>query len=192
MTTYIKTHHVHEHGNSATRTITLHLLKISNMTTDGNIIVFCITDLVKQTSTRIKPPVIRLIPYQGDTSLCVTTTLNDYIARSSKFRQQQDQLLLSFSRPHRAVTKDTISRWIKLVLESAGINILNYKPHSTRSASTSATMKKRISVDEILKTAGWSNEITFAKYYDKPISNDTAFSNALLKTVTLSNTPDGL
>ena len=47
-------------------------------------------------------------------------------------------------------------------------------------------------MDEILKTAGWSNAATFAKYYDKPISHETAFSNGLLNTVTVQSTPDGL
>ena len=39
--------------------------------------------------------------------------------------------------------------------------------HSFRSASSSAMLKKGLSVYSILKTAGWSNAKTFHKFYNR-------------------------
>ena len=66
------------------------------------------------------------------------------------------RLLLSYVKPHKNVTKDTISRWIKVILNSSG--------------STSKAKSNAVPIDEILKKAGWSNVKTFAKFYDKKIA----------------------
>jgi hypothetical protein len=44
-----------------------------------------------------------------------------------------------------------------------------FKPHSTRSASTSNAFYKGIPLSDIIKTAGWSTAKTFAKYYQRQI-----------------------
>lgn len=68
----------------------------------------------------------------------VVTTLNEYLTRTKFARETRScsQLLLSYVKPYGLVSRDTISRWIKLVLQSSGINVNIFKPHSTRSAST--------------------------------------------------------
>ena len=53
------------------------------------------------------------------------------------------------------------------MLETAGIDISIYKSHITRAAASTA-MKGLFPVEDILRTAGWSNVQTFAKFYDKP------------------------
>ena len=45
----------------------------------------------------------------------------------------------------------------------------NYKPHSTRAASTSKALQKRVSLDIILKAADWASESTFQKCYHKQV-----------------------
>ena len=66
------------------------------------------------------------------------------------------------------VTPKTIARWVVETLGKAGINTKTFKPHATRSASTSAAYNKGLSLSEIGKAAGWSNFTTFAKFYNKP------------------------
>ena len=44
-----------------------------------------------------------------------------------------------------------------------------FKPHSTRSASTSKAVVKGVPLADIIKTAGWSNAETFSKYYNKTV-----------------------
>ena len=55
--------------------------------------------------------------------------------------------------------------------------------HSTRSASTSAAKANSVSVDTIMKSAGWTHESTFAKYYYKPVVAENNFGMELLKAV---------
>ena len=62
----------------------------------------------------------------------------------------------------------------------AGIDLNLFTPHSTRSASTSATVNK-VPIDTIIKTAGWSNDCTLRKFYKRPVSNDATFSSANYK-----------
>ena len=69
-----------------------------------------------------------------------------------------------------------------MVLTLSGVETSIYKAHSTRAAATSAT-KRNLSVDEILRTAGWSNATTFENFYDKPIMEEGSFSNSILNTL---------
>ena len=54
-----------------------------------------------------------------------------------------------------------------------------FTPHSTRSASTSATVN-RMPIDTIVNTAGWSNNCSFRKFYKRPVSNDATLRNVIL------------
>jgi hypothetical protein len=90
------------------------------------------------------------------------------------------RLLLSYVKPHKNVTKDTISRWINVILNRSGINTKIFGSHSVRSASTSKAKSNTVPIDETLKKAGWSNVKTFAKFYDKKIVKD-GFAEGVLK-----------
>ena len=120
---------------TAQRSQTLHLLKLSNMISEG--IIFIISDLVKQSSVRITAPIIKLRPY-ADKALCVSPALQEYLSRTKDLRKQVDNLFISYERLHLAVTRNTISLWIKSMLEIAGIDISIYKSHSTRAAASTA------------------------------------------------------
>ena len=84
---------------------------------------------------------------------------------------------------HKAISKDTLSKWIKQVLELLGIDTSIYKAHSTRSAASSAA-HQRLDISFILKSAGWSNSQTFATFYNKSIEKPGSFSKAVLKNKT--------
>lgn len=72
-----------------------------------------------------------------DPRLCVVTTFHEYLTRTSLVRGAHNQLLLSYVKPYGPVSRDTVSRWVKYVLQSSGIDVSVFKPYSTRSASTS-------------------------------------------------------
>ena len=74
---------------------------------------------------------------------------------------------MSIQKPFKAVSKDSIARWVKQVLMKAGINITTFGAHSTRSASTSAAKASGDPVNTIMKAAGWSSETTFARFYER-------------------------
>ena len=79
-----------------------------------------------------------------------------------------DQLIISYKKPHKAITSSTISRWCKVILWKTGINIEKYSSHSARSASTAKAKIKKLSLSEINKAAGWKETSTFRRFY-KPI-----------------------
>ena len=95
-------------------------------------------------------------------------------------RGSNTQPLLCHTKPHGRASKDTISRWLKQVMSDVGLDISIFKPHSTRSASTSAAKSANIQLDEIMATGGWRSNSVFAKYYHKPIVSDGTFVNVVL------------
>ncbi len=52
----------------------------------------------------------------------------------------------------------------KTVLSSAGIDITQFKGHSTRAASVSAAGSAGVPVHDILAAAGWSSSGTFDRF----------------------------
>ncbi|KAL9978098.1 hypothetical protein ACROYT_G015579 [Oculina patagonica] len=102
--------------------------------------------------------------YLKDPRLCIVECLQEYIVRTKPLRGEETQLLISFVKPHKAVSKDTIGRWVKCVLTNAGIDTNQFGAHSTRSASTSAAKRSGLDMTTIMKAAGWSNASTFALF----------------------------
>ena len=67
-----------------------------------------------------------------------------------------------------------------------------YKPHSTRAAASTAMKGNLFPVEDILRTAGWSNVQTFEKICDKPINCARTTSDVLFSTTMTNVVPDGL
>ena len=122
-----------------------------------------------------------LLAFKDDIRLCIVRALYVYLCRSEYLRNRL-QLSVSTMWRHKAVTKDTIDRWIKVTLRLAGTGVDMFKPHSTQAAATSAAHRKRVQVADSLKVAEWSNEKTFARFYNKPMESsvDATFSGAML------------
>ena len=80
---------------------------------------------------------IDLIAFQDDKKICVVEHLKEYLQKTQPNRMGHSQLLLSYIKPYKPVCKDTVARWIKLVLKLAGIDVEKYTAHSSRAASTS-------------------------------------------------------
>lgn len=156
---------------TAQRCQTLHVVKLSDIHRNGKDIVINVSQLLKQTRRgyHIEPIVLRA--YEINKKLCIVTLIEEYIERT-KYLRKSDYLLISTVKPHGQVSQQTMSRWIKLTMGKAGIDGI-FKPHSTRSASTSHAYVKGVPLIDIIKTAGWSNAQTFAKYYQKAVVQQT-------------------
>ena len=120
--------------------------------------------------------------------LCVLRCLQCYIGRTSSFRpvlspDTSSPLLVSYHKPHRPVKSCSISRWIKSVLESAGIDTSIFKGHSTRSASTSKARSRGVPLEEVVKMADWSGTSTFKRFYYRPTFYQT-YARAVLSLPT--------
>ena len=168
---------------SGQRGQTVHLLSIEHMVSVNNCYTFQIVDHLKQSRPGVKNPLVELRPFE-DKSLCVVTTLKEYLTRTQSLWGSESQLFISYTRPFRRVSRETICRWVKFVLTDSGIDTLRFKPRSTRAASTSAASNSSVSLDDILHTAGWSSESTFAEFYNKPIIvKENPFADKVLGTV---------
>ena len=123
---------------------------------------------MKCTSVTKRKCSIVLKGYINDPNLCALVHLREYLNRT-KLLRKDNHLFISFTKPHNPVTTETLSRWLKQVLEEAGIDTKVFKGHSTRAASSSNAKKFGTPIEVILKNAGWSNCKTFHKFYDKII-----------------------
>ena len=136
---------------------------------------------IKQSRPGYKVPSVILKAYATDSALCVVTHLRECLERTKPLREDENKLFISFAKPHKRVSKDTIARWIRTVMSNAGIDVAVYKPHSMRSAATSKAKQARVPMQDILKQAGWSNQRTFDRFYDKPVREESALAESVLK-----------
>lgn len=157
---------------------TIHKLNIELMQKLPNKYVFTIGEKLKHTRPGTHQKPIELLGYT-DRNLCVVQHLDEYLRRTVTLRCDISQLFVSFIKPHKAVSKDTIGRWIKEVLKDAGIDTKIYSSHSSRAASTSYSFETGAKLTDILQAAGWSNARTFALYYKKPIETRTLGNNIM-------------
>ena len=119
---------------------------------------------------------LKICRFSADESLCPVSCLNTYIKRTSDLRTD-NKLFISFHKPYKPVTRQTISRWICTTLHMAGVP-KHFTAHSTRSAGTSKAFN-RINIDTILETAGWASSRTFARFYKRPINIPASFTDAV-------------
>jgi len=125
-------------------------------------------------------PNLVIPPYQ-DIQLCPVKVLQQYVTVTANLRGTCPDLFISFVKPHKKVTSQTLSRWLVLVLKSAGIDKDKFSAHSFRHASTSKASLNGINTDTILKRVGWSiKSSVFAKFYNRPILDESEFATSVL------------
>lgn len=157
---------------TAQRCQTLHLLELDDIEFQGDRVIIHSNHILKQTKPGNHLQNIVLQRYEAIPSICIVNILEEYIRRTKPLRHNETKLLISTQKPHKAVSHQTISRWVKNILVKAGINS-KYGPHSTRAASTSAGSLRGVPLTTIAKTAGWKGAETFAKFYNKTIQGKT-------------------
>jgi integrase len=146
------------------------LIDVRNVDLDKNRVKIRFGDLLKTTRPGFQQREIKLKAYAPDRRLCIVTVLAEYINRRASVKPENCfQLFISYQKPFCAVSKSSIARWVKTVMNEAGLDTNIFTPHSLRSASTSAAARNNVPLNTILATAGWSNENTFRKYYNKPL-----------------------
>lgn len=167
---------------SGQRIQTVQMLNIDFMKITNCAARFKVYDKVKQTRPGNHLQDLSFKAYAPDRRLCILTYLRQYLMVTEPLRGNEKQLLISFAKPHKPVSRDTISRWLNSVLESAGIDTNIFTAYSVRSASTSAAKSKGASMEQVLSAGGWSAASTFGKYYNKPIMKlDNDYGALVLK-----------
>lgn len=163
------------------RVQTLSLIRLENIQESKDDIKIMITDTIKTSGINRNQPLLNIPFYREKPNLCVASLLLKYRTRTSRLRKEgESKLLVTVVKPHKAAGTQTISRWIKEVLTESGIDTQMFSAHSTRHASTSAALRKGTSIDEIFKTAGWTQKSsTFARFYNRPLLKQSFASSIL-------------
>lgn len=166
---------------TASRSQSLHLLTTVNMVKEPSKYILYYSGPLKQSRPGYKTPVAELCSYSLDKRLCVYSAVTEYLKRTQTIRGESNCFFISYVKPFGSVTSSTISRWIRSVMASAGIDCEKYKAHSVRCASSSKALSCNVPIDNILKVAGWTNAQTFAQYYHKKLDDSSVtFTRAIL------------
>ncbi len=159
---------------------TLHALEVHNIELTDKCVKLRVDKLLKQSSISHHLNELYVESYPANASLCVVVCLKQYLQSTCQLRSDTDsRLFITTQKPYKGATKTTISKWIRELLRDAGVDISIFKPHSTRSASTSVAAGK-VPIDTILRTAGWKSDCVFRRHYQRPITNDSSFSHCVL------------
>ena len=122
--------------------------------------------------------------FPTNASICPVHTLKAYEGSVANMRGNETKLFLATIKPHKAVSSSTLARWLKSLLEAAGVDTSTFSAHSVRGAFTSKAANMGITTVDILKTADWSSESVFQKFYYKP-SADAVYGKAVLSSKSL-------
>lgn len=154
---------------------TLSLIKIDNIVMTESKIRILIPDRIKTSKRGACQPLLELPFFEENLKVCPASTLAHYLNVTKSKRGHVKELFLSLSKNKcKAVGKQTLSNWVKSVLADGGVDTGIFTAHSTRHASTSTAKRLGINIEAVLKTAHWSVESTFAKFYDWPLIDDGA------------------
>lgn len=142
---------------------------------------FIPSKLLKQSRPGRIPQCVHIESF-SDRRLCPVFGVKHYLEVTRPFRQGESQLFLSYIRPHKKVVSSSLSRWILNMLELAGVDVKQFKAHSTRGAAASASAKLGVSMSDIMKAAGWASDSTFSRHYHRP-SASSVLARSLLESV---------
>lgn len=96
--------------------------------------------------------------------------LKAYEEMSSELRPPGErQLLIALKNPHKAVSAPTIARWVRWVMQEAGISLRQFGAHSARGAMASKAFALGARLEDIIYAADWSSDSTFKRFYFKLI-----------------------
>ena len=93
-------------------------------------------------------------------------------------------LFVALIAPFKQVTTSTVSRWIRKILHSAGVDTQVFGAHSARGAGASKALTSGASMDTILRSGKWSRESTFARFYKRNVK--TSVATAVIDSVAAS------
>ena len=156
---------------------TLFYMNIDLMMFEADKVTIFVPELLKQSRPghHLDPMVLLRYP---DQEIFVVSHLEQYIEKTKNLLKDQN-LLISFVKPHKRITTSTILT----VLKNVGVNITMFGSHLTRSASIAHCKKTGLSLKEIEKAARWSSFKTFVKHYNKPIVDESgSFSGTVLES----------
>lgn len=111
---------------TAHRVQTISKINIHNIEMYTDAIHIKIPDTIKTSRAGAKQPTLILPYFREQPSICPVVTLQSYLNRTESLRGNNAILFIGLKKPHRAITAQTLSRWIKSSLCSCGIDVSVY------------------------------------------------------------------
>lgn len=142
-------------------------------------VAFSLATLTKKRKAGSPPKHMFFGAFPEDERLCAVACLKHYEGRTKEHRKEGTRLFISYVKPHAPISSQRISKWIKYILEDAGIDTSVFGAHSTRGAASTAAASQGITTEEILKMADWSSDSTFKRFYYRP-ARDANFARQVL------------
>lgn len=154
---------------SGQRVATIHNIRLTDIHFSSTSLLINISSVVKQSRPGSHQEPLKFSQFVDKPNLCVLKQLKLYLDRTELLRNDNcDKLFITTTQPFRNVTKNTLSNWIKFVLQKNGLS--EFTSHSLRGTATSAAYKLNTPIDAIFKSAGWSKESTFTRFYNRPVT----------------------
>ena len=110
------------------------MLDIEFMTEFSDRFEFTLPEHVKQGRPGYELPSIMLKAYPADQKLCVFAHMKEYLTRTRPLRRSVTGVFITLVKSYKHVSRDTISKGIRSVMKDAGVDVTQFKPHSTRAA----------------------------------------------------------
>ena len=167
---------------SGQRGQSIHLLDLQHMKMEEDL---CSLDVLQHTKTsrpgapHTQIEIARWSPYP---TICPYLCLKEYIHCTQKLRGAESMLFISYVKPYKPVSRDTISRWTKATLKMCGIDTTMLSAHCTRAAPASKACAKAVPIHEILATTGWRSAQTFYRHYFKTVIEEDSVVSVLLSS----------
>lgn len=164
---------------------TLFFIKYNNIVLSNEGAEITLTDIQKTSTPRRFLSRLSIPSFTDQPDICPVRCLSHYIKETYKLRKDSDppNLFLTFKKPHKPASTQTLGRWVKTVMNDSGIDVSVFSSHSTRHAASSKALRAGISTDDILKAVGWANRSqTFARFYNRPL-NSTVVQNSFARAV---------
>ena len=146
---------------SGQRCQALHCLSLASIKISDAKCVFSIDVLLKHSRKGKHLAPLEFVAFPQNSHLCVVSVLKEYLCQTKELRGSENMLLISYQKPYKHISKDTLARWIRDELQRAGVDTQHFGAHSTRMASTTAAVSRGVPVDTLMRAAGWSSESTF-------------------------------
>jgi len=130
-------------------------------------VVLHFVSLEKQ--ARVGKSYLQIPRFPEDPELCPVRTLITYFNKVSGIRGDSDSFFVSYVAPHKSVTSKTLSRWVKSILSSAGVDTQLWDPHAVRSAASAhQSAVRNLDLGQICRLADWSlSSGVYQKFFNR-------------------------
>ena len=127
---------------SSQRGQSIHYLDLQHLTIEEDNYSFDVAEHINTSTPRNPHTRIDIAASEPDSTICPSTCSKAYLNKTKALRNNETKLFISYVRPHKTVSGDTVSRWTKETLRLCGIDTKVFTAHSTTSASVSKANEK--------------------------------------------------